>query len=219
MAQQLVADVGLGGVERPRRVADVLRRVEHAEREAREEVARGEQAGHGAQGEARAVSEEVGYVFKLWDVVLPEAAVLDEEGKDMVVLPAGVFGEKLGELAEHFPPGLRLFGSVVHVRQRLTVLVVVREVGEVLPPGAVLFVREARVVRVQLGAVREDLVRETVQLTDATREPWHRAHIVLVVAGDDAEVGGALSEVLDGRAQVASRRTLHHELVLVGHAQ
>ena len=34
--------------------------------------------------------EEVGDVFKLWNVVLPEAAVVDEERKNSVELPTSV---------------------------------------------------------------------------------------------------------------------------------
>ena len=54
MAEHLVADVRLGGVERLARVADVLRGVEHAERQPGQEVTRRQQTGHRAQCEARA---------------------------------------------------------------------------------------------------------------------------------------------------------------------
>ena len=54
MAEHLVADVRLGGVERLARVADVLSGVEHAERQASQEVTRREQTGYRAQCEARA---------------------------------------------------------------------------------------------------------------------------------------------------------------------
>lgn len=55
MAQQLVADVRLGRVQRPRVVADVLRAVEHSESEPGQEISGGEEAGHGTESEACAV--------------------------------------------------------------------------------------------------------------------------------------------------------------------
>lgn len=118
--------------------------------------------------------QEVGHVLQLWDIVLPVAAVLDEQREHVVVLFAGVCGVQLRKLPKDSAPGGNLLRRVVNVWQRLPVLVVVRNVREVLAPSSVLWVGEARVVGVQLRAVRQDLVGESVQITNTPREPWYR---------------------------------------------
>ena len=90
VAQQLVAHIGLGRVLGHRRVSDVLRRVEDAEGEAGQKVARRQQTGHWSQREAGALAQKVGHVFQLRNVVLPVAAVLDEQLKYVVELFARV---------------------------------------------------------------------------------------------------------------------------------
>jgi len=85
-----MAHIGLRSVERFGRVPDVLGGMEDAEGKAGKEVPRREEPRHGPDGEAGAVAEEVGDVLELWDVVLPEAAVLNEQWEDVVVLSAGV---------------------------------------------------------------------------------------------------------------------------------
>lgn len=92
----------------------------------------------------------------------------------MIVFSARVCRIKFRQLFKDGAPSGDLLLAVIHMRERLSVAVVVGNVGEVLPPGTVLGVREARVVGVQLGPVRQDLVRETVQVTDTPREPRDR---------------------------------------------
>ena len=61
VADQLVDDVRLGGVHRLGGVADVLGGVEHAEREAGQEVPRAETTGHGAELEAGRLCDRESY--------------------------------------------------------------------------------------------------------------------------------------------------------------
>lgn len=65
MAQQLVAHVWLGGVEGATGVADVLRRVEHPERQTSQEVSRRQQTGYGAQSETGAIYTKNEAIFML----------------------------------------------------------------------------------------------------------------------------------------------------------
>ena len=76
VAQDLVANVWLGRVERARLVTHVLRRVEHAEGKAREKVAGGEEAGDGAEAEPRAVVQKLRNVLELRHIVFAVPAVL-----------------------------------------------------------------------------------------------------------------------------------------------
>lgn len=87
---------------------------------------------------------------------------------------AGVGRVEFRELPEHSCPGGDLLLCVVHMGQGLAVLVVVGDVREVLASCAVLRVCEAGVVGVQLRTVRQNLIRESVQVTDSTGEPGHR---------------------------------------------
>lgn len=63
------------------------------------------------------------------------------------------------------------------MRQRLSVLVIESDIGEVLPASSVHGVGEPWVVRIQLGSVREDLVCEAIQVADTARKPWHSSWI------------------------------------------
>ena len=187
VAEELVADVGLGGVVGVLVVADVLGGVEHPEGEAGEEVPGGEEAGHGAQGEPGDAAEEVGDGLQLGDLPGAVAHVLLEEGEHVVVLVAGVGLVHGLQLGVHRPPHALLHLGVLHFRNGRAVLgkenyhrksaisylaqgglhlVVEGDVGELLPPGAVDGVGEAGVVAVQLRAVGEDLVGEPVQVLD-----------------------------------------------------
>jgi len=70
VSQQLVAHVWFRGVEGATGVADVLRRVEHPERKASQEVSRRKQTGHGAQSETGAIYLFNLNIFLFGDVVL-----------------------------------------------------------------------------------------------------------------------------------------------------
>lgn len=127
--------------------------------------------------------KEVRNILQLRNIIFPVTTVLNEQRKDVVVFLAGMRRVQLGELPEDCSPGGDLLLGVVHVRQGLAVLVVVGDVREVLAARAVLGVGEPGVVRVQLRAVRQNLVCEPVQVADTTREPrdrvWWRGNIVI----------------------------------------
>lgn len=52
-----------------------------------------------------------------------------------------------------------------------SLFVLQRNVGQILPPGTVHGIRESRMVGVQLGTVRQDLIGVLVQVSDPQREP------------------------------------------------
>ena len=62
------------------------------------------------------------------------------------------------------------------------------DVSKLLPPGPVHRVREARVVRVQLGSVGQNLICKPVQVLDLAGEPGHGLRVVQGVPRDHLEV-------------------------------
>jgi hypothetical protein len=69
-------------------------------------------------------------------------------------------------------------------------------------------------VAVQLAAIREDLVGESVQVLDLPREPRHRVLVVLVEAGDDLAVARGLLDLIQSRLNLPGVLVqLHHELI------
>ena len=70
--------------------ANVLCRVEDAERKPSKKIARREKPSHGAHAEAGAVVEKVGNVLELRHVVDRVATVLLQEREDVLVLGARV---------------------------------------------------------------------------------------------------------------------------------
>lgn len=69
MAQQLMAHVRLGRVERLRMMADILRGMEDPEGKPIEEISRREQSHHRSQREAGAFLKEIGDILQLRDLV------------------------------------------------------------------------------------------------------------------------------------------------------
>lgn len=94
------------------------------------------------------------------------------------MLPAGVRDVELGQVLEDRPPRLNLFVRVVDMGQRLPVPIVVRQIGKVLATGTVDGIGEAGMVRVQFTSVRQNLIGESIEVPDTTREPgnssWER---------------------------------------------
>lgn len=115
--------------------------------------------------------KEVGDIFKLWNVIFPVTTVFNQQWEDVIMLFTGVCGVQFGELLENHAPSSDLLFGIVYVGERLAMLVIVGDIGEVLPTSTVSRICEARVVRVQFCAVRKDLVRKSVQITDTTWEP------------------------------------------------
>jgi hypothetical protein len=64
--------------------------------------------------------EEVGNVLQLRNVVLPVAAVLDEQREHVIELTARVSRVQCGQLPVHCAPRLDLVLRVLHPRDRLT---------------------------------------------------------------------------------------------------
>ena len=122
----------------------------------------------------------------------------------MVVFIAGVgLVEALQGAVDCLPGGLLLV-SVLHLgnglttRQRILLcqsrddccLLFVEEcnVRKLLPPCSVDRVSEARMVRVQLRSIGQDLVGKLIKILDLSREPRHSLLVVLVLGADHLEV-------------------------------
>lgn len=97
----------------------------------------------------------------------------------MVVFFAGVSGIKGGELLENLRPGFDFLLGVIDVGQRLTVFVVVSDVREVFPASAVNGVCKSGMIGLEFSSVRQDLVGESVEVSDSSWEP--RNGICLII--------------------------------------
>lgn len=173
MAQELVTHIGLWSVQWFAGMADVLRGVEDTEREPGQEVARREQSRDRAKGESCAILQEVRNILQLWNVILAVSTVVDEQREDVVVLSTRMGCVEFGQVSENDTPGLDFCLSVLHVRQWLSVTVVVGQVSKVFASCTVRGVSKSRMVRVQFAAIRKDLIGESIQLADTPREPWN----------------------------------------------
>merc|ERR1712032_1723200 len=132
--------------------------------------------------------KKVRHMLKLREAVLGVSAVLLEQGEHVVVLVAGVSLVQLLEVAVDRPPGGLLLVRVLHLWDGLAMFVEEGDIRKLLPPGPVHWVREARVVRVQLGSVGENLVSEPVQVLNFAREPGHGLRVVQDVPRGHLEV-------------------------------
>ena len=61
-------------------------------------------------------------------------------------------------------------------------LVMKSNIGKLFSSGAINHIGKARMIRVKLRAIRQDLIGEPVQLGDVLREPWN---VVVVVASSE----------------------------------
>lgn len=163
--------------------------------------------------------QEVGDILQLGYIVLAKAAIVDEQGKDVIVFAAGVRLVELGQIAKDDAPGLDLLLGVVHVGQLFAVLVVVGDVRKVFAALAVLGICEAGMIGVQLGAVAQDLIGEPIQIAYTPWKPRHCRGIILVVARDDVEVAALLLHVLNGLAQGTGLAVALHKELVAGHTQ
>lgn len=91
----------------------------------------------------------------------------------MIVLPTSVRWVELCQILEDNLPRLSLLVGVHYVRQRLSMAVVVGQIGKVFASSPVHGIGESRMIGVQLTSVGEDLIGESVQLSDAPRKPWY----------------------------------------------
>lgn len=163
--------------------------------------------------------QEVGDILQLWYVILPEAAVVHQQGKDMIVFAASVRLVELGQIPKDDAPRFDLLLRIVHMRQLLPVLVIVGNVRKVLATLAILGICEARMVRIQLRTIAQNLIGEPVQITYTTWKPGHSRRIVLVIARDDVEVAALLLQILDGLAQGTGLAIALHKELVAGHTQ
>jgi hypothetical protein len=149
----LVDDVGLGGVEGHRVVAHVLRRAEHPLGERAVEVAGRHQPGHGLDAEARELAHAGVDLAQLRDPV-------GREGDGLCADPEGVTCVRLvlaGELGGDEAPHLVLLGGVDHVGDGGPAPVGAAHLGDRRPPGAVAGVGHTRVIGRQLERRRVDV--------------------------------------------------------------
>eukprot|EP00960_Hanusia_phi_P020545 605831-Hanusia_phi.AAC.1 len=171
MAEELMAEVGLGRVEGQRLVPHVLRAEEGAEGEAVEEVAGGEEAGDGANGEASPLLKEGRNLSLLRDALARQDALSLHVGDDVEVLPARVLARHGLQVVPHRPPGRRLLLRVLEERRQAAVLVLVRQVCNqlsALPVGDVL---EARMVALELCSCVKRARCNGIELGDVEGKP------------------------------------------------
>jgi len=204
--QQLVTNVRLRRVQRLGSVSNVLRRMKDSEGKSGEEIPWTKKSGDGTQAESSAVLQEFGDILQLRDVVLVVAAVVLQEGKDVVEFAAGVSLVQRGQVDEDFAPRRHFRLRVRHAGHRRTVLVSEGDVGKLLPSLAVDLVREAGMVGVEFRAICQDLMGETVQVADLAREPRNRISIrVRLGSGLNRHISEEfiLAKLIQSRLQIA----------------
>lgn len=82
------------------------------------------------------------------------------------------------------------------------------------PAISVHLIGESRMIRIQFGAVRQNLVGKTIQIANASRKPWHHWLSVQIFTRNNTKVGADLLQFLNGRAQLSRFVvTLDQELV------
>ena len=137
----------------------------------------------------------------------------------MIELVASMGSVESLEIGEHCPPHLSLLLSILHSWNRSSagkvtvttitkdlrlLLVMEGDVSKLLPPCSVDRVSEARMVRVQLRSIGQDLVGKPVQVLDLARKPRHSLGVVLNVAGDHLEVAGLVLNNLESPFNVTN---------------
>lgn len=104
---------------------------------------------------------------------------------------------------------------------RLSVFVIVSNVGEIFTTLPINGIGEARVVGVQLGTVRQDLISEAIELADTAWKPWNDFRVItdtifiVISARDDLEVAALLLHQLERirKLLVGTCIAFNHELV------
>ena len=152
VAQQLVAHVGLGRVQRHAVVPHVLRGEKNAEGEPIQKVARREQPTHGPHAEPGAAQQKSGNVLQLRHSVRAIAAVPLQQREHAIVRVNRKLPRVLAQLAVHHAPSGHLLRCVVNVRDGRAMLVARRGGHNVVAPLPVLGVMEAGVIRLQVRA-------------------------------------------------------------------
>ena len=108
-------------------------------------------------------------ILQLRYVRFAVAAVVDQQRKDVVELFARVRWIQTRQFAvDRCPRGDLLFG-VRHMRYRLIVTVLMRDVGEFLSTLSIENVTKARMIRVQLRSVGENAIGELIEIANL---PW-----------------------------------------------
>jgi hypothetical protein len=149
VAKELVDHVGLRGVEGLGVVADVLGRVEGSEGQAVQELSACQEAAYWLEPPLGLFGDVGGYIFKLGDVVGPEAAVFLHLPQGVEALLVGVLIHKGHQLLVAELPGLLLLFGILHLRNSLMGHRVVNpHLSDRVSPLTVLFVSELRVVTV-----------------------------------------------------------------------
>lgn len=135
----------------------------------------------------------------------------------MIVFAARVRLVQRGQVREHFAPRFRLRFGVIDPRQRLTVLMIERNVCEILAPLAVHLIGEARMIRIQFGAIRQDLIGESIQIANASREPRHASAVQSRITGNDAEIAAHLLQPGNRLVQFFAFAVAFDEKLVAGH--
>ena len=121
----------------------------------------------------------------------------------MIELVASMGSVEYLEIGEHCPPHLPLLLSILHswnrssagkvtvttINKDLRLLFIMEgDVSKLLPPCSVDRVSEARMVRVQLRSIGQDLVGKLIKILNLAREPRHSLLVILVLGADHLEV-------------------------------
>mmetsp|Transcript_88348 Transcript_88348/g.248865 ORF Transcript_88348/g.248865 Transcript_88348/m.248865 type:complete len:321 (-) Transcript_88348:12-974(-) len=180
MAQELVANVGLGRVEGIRAVPNVLGRPEDAKRQSVEEVTRGKQTRHRPDLETCVRMEHFAHLIELWNAVFGKGAMLAELVHGVFELLARVLFLQRLEPRVNYAPSFVLVRSVIHDRYGSTRSVLLRVPNDLVPPRLVRLVVEAWVVLADEGRAAVQSGAGVVQLLERARKPrdFPRLHVV-----------------------------------------
>ena len=136
--------------------------------------------------------------MKLRNFIRRVSTVLLKKWKDMVMLIAGVGLVETGQLVEDHLPHSFLLLSVAHIWNRgatgsnklntilsqfmlFLLLVMEGNIRKLLPPCPVNLISKPRVVRIQLRAIRQNLISKLVKILDLPGEPGNSLSIILYI--------------------------------------
>lgn len=112
-------------------MADVLGALEHAEREAGEEIASRQQTGGRPERESGVFFQKVGHFVQLRYLVGVEDPVILQHLERVPVLHAKVFGHQVQHVVEHGDPSAQLVRRVLDVRDRVAAVIANRPMSKV----------------------------------------------------------------------------------------
>lgn len=130
-----------------RGVSNVLSRMKDAESKCVQEIAAGQEAHDGTDGEACAVLQESRHGLKLRDLFVAVATVLFQQGEDVLMFPTRMGLVESLQLSVHLAPSLDFFRRIVYMRNRLTRAVALCHSCNLCSSGTVDWVLGTRMVR------------------------------------------------------------------------